>query len=146
MTSPNPTPNTGPFSGNFSPALLALKRFVRGTLKQTGIAVMSLVIFLSIHVPGSSADMAADSAFFSQSHSATQANSNRQMPSGSSDASPEIVNHRSPSQAHLATAPNYRHTVTHSISARMTHHHLTRARLSVSSASDQATVSVAGAQ
>ena len=157
MTSPNPTPNSDPISGHFSPALLALKRFIRGTLRQVGIGVISLAIALNLgtHAPGWSAGIASEFSLFSSTDPATQENlsqpvqhltrndtSDGASDGASDDTSLEKFSRRPFFQAHSAILSRSRHTV----SARMTHHHLTSARLSIPAQSDQGAVSVAGAQ
>ena len=149
MTSPNPILNTG----HFSPALLALKRFMRGTLRQAAIGAISLVIVLNLgtHAPSLSAGMASESSPFFQTYSATQENLSQSVQhwtqgDTSDDASDYIssqkFNQRPSSQAHPAISSHPRHSVI----ARMTHHHLTSARLSIPTASERSGVSVAGSQ
>lgn len=149
MTSPNLTLNTGHFTGHFSPALLALKRFIRGTLRQAGIGVISLAIVLSLgaHAPALSAGMAAESPPFSSTYSATQENLSHPVQHlAQGDASDDVLlekfTYRLSSQAHSAISSHPSHSVT----ARMTHHHLTSARLSLPTTSERLSVSVAGAQ
>ena len=149
MTPSHPTLNTG----HFSPALLALKRFIKGTLRQAAIGAMSLMIVLNLstHAPGLAAGIASESSSFASIYSATQENLSQPVQrwaqgdasdNVSDDASLEQSNRRPSAQTHSAISSRPRHSVI----ARMTHHHLTSARLSIPTASERAGVSVAGSQ
>lgn len=149
MTSPNSTLNTCPFTGHFSPALLALKRFIRGTLRQAGIGAISLVIVLNLgtHSPALSAGVASESSSLASTYSATREDLSQPVQhlaqnNTSSNASLQKFSHRPSSQADSAVSS----CPSHSIIARMTHHHLTSARLSLPTTSERLSVSVAGAR
>lgn len=149
MTSPNPTLNTDCTSSHYSPALLALKRFIKGTLRQVGIGVISLVVVLNLgtHAPGWSIGMASGLSLSSSTDSATRENLSQPaqhlaQDKASDEASLKKFNRRPSFQAHSDISSHPRHTV----SARMTHHHLTSARLSIPTASKRSGFSIAGAQ
>lgn len=145
MTFPNSTFNTG----HFSPALLSLKRFIRGTFRQAGIGVISLAIALNLgtHAPALSAGMASEVSPFSSTYSATRENLSHPVQhlaqgDDSDNASLEKFNHRLSPQAHSDISSRPRHSVI----ARMTHHRLTSARLSIPTVSGGSSLSVAGVQ
>ncbi len=128
-----------------STALLALKRFVKSTLKQVGIGLVSLmtVLNLSMHAPERSpsnlssniAELTAEPTH-STSQPAFGQSAYALVPSDSLAALA--------SQAPIVSLPLERR-IERRMGRGITYHHVTGARLSITTAPEQAIVSVAKA-
>ncbi|MGB3296009.1 MAG: hypothetical protein WBB01_23750 [Phormidesmis sp.] len=125
----------------YSPALLALKRFVRGTLRQVGIGVISLMVILSMsthpvtsvpHSRESPPESSLPTVSVLHSQPQYRASQSVQHFAESETAAP------SSSAAALEPFPGLR--------ARMVRPSLTTARLSVPESTEQAITSLAEAE
>ena len=104
-----------------STALLGLKRFIRGTLRQLGIGLTALMIVLNlgVHTPELTVQPHSD-------HAAARTENSAQDDQLERDQGP--------------SARKRTHTLL--VGARMTHHHLTSARLSIPNTPEQTIVNV----
>lgn len=116
----------------YSPALLALKRFVRGVLKQLGMGVVSLMVILSISAHSSAGVLSNGGEFQAESlasASKLHIQSQRTLPAAAQHSS-EPDAKASESRAASESFPGFR--------SRMLRHQLTSARLSVPESREQA--------
>ncbi len=118
----------------YSPALLALKRFVRGVLKQFGIGLVSLMVILSISAH-SSASVLPDGDDFkaerlSSSASTVHVQLQRTLSSAAQHSSEPMTATSEPSTAKSELSPSLR--------ASMLRHPMTGARLSIPESGEQA--------
>ncbi len=121
------TPDT---ATRFSPALLALKRFARGTLQQLGIGLTALLIVLNLgtSTPAPSTVQPAPQA------SAQNLNTAKNDPSHSLKSTSDL-DRTQPAQVTVSPALM--------LEASMTQHHLTRARLIIPITTERPVVSMA---
>lgn len=133
-----------PFSEDDSSlALLALRRFVRGTLRQVGLGLMSLVLILNLSAPATAKGTAVDLgqrvthrvSTFEQPSQLRKPVSEGLMSEGLTS---EQSFKESSSDADLKKP-------FHLLKPRMTHHRLTSARLFIPSSTEQIVASLAEA-
>lgn len=111
----------------YSPALLALKRFVRGALRQLGIGAVSLMVILSISAHSSASGLSSGGEFKAENLSSLASTLHLQTqrslsPAGQHSSEPDTETSES--------FPGFR--------SRMLRHRLTSARLSVPESREQA--------
>lgn len=121
MTRSNPNLSTD----HLSPALLALKRFAKSTLRQVGIGLMSLMIVLNlgVHAPGAVSSQAAP-------HGHTHSHTGHPQTVQTTEARRGPATHRQSTHKKV-------HPPALLLGASMTHHHLTSARLSIPTTPEQ---------
>lgn len=120
-----------------STALLALRRFIRGTLRQVGLGLMSLVLILNLSAPATAEGTAADWVQRAVHRVSTSEQSSGSKGSVLRGSVPERLLKESSSAA--VEKPF------HLLKPRMTHHRLTRARLFIPPATEQIVASLAEA-
>jgi hypothetical protein len=131
-------PNANGAPDNTSTALLALKRFVRGTLRQVGMGLVSLMVILNLgtHAPNPSQlpPIEIFATELTPAHPPIHSQDAQLL-----DLDPTIF------AAHAMHHP-IEPRIERRIGRGITYHHLTSARLSISTAPQQAIVSVAKAR
>ena len=144
-TVPDVTPGT-------SSALLALKRFMRGPLRQLGIGLASLVVLLNVGVHTPEALVSPTSQFASKSNvtevnvtevAKTNAPHSALNSTHSSNAIAHPLSTSTPQQSAKVSGTSTTHP--HLLSAHMTHHRLTGSRLSLPTAHNYAVAKLADA-
>lgn len=125
MTRSNPNLSTD----HLSPALLALKRFAKSTLRQVGIGLTALMIVLNlgVHAPGAASPQAAP---HSPTHSPTHSYTGHPQTVQTTEARRGPATHRQSTHKKV-------HPPALLLGASMTHHHLTSARLSIPTTPEQ---------
>lgn len=124
-----------------SSAILALKRFMRGPLRQLGIGLASLVILLNVGVHTPEVIASAPTSQFTPEVTVTdvaQTNATH-----SSNVSTHQISTLTPKQSPKALGTSTTHP--HLLSARMTHHRLTGSRLSLPTSHNYAVAKLADA-
>jgi hypothetical protein len=133
-----------------SPALLALKRFVRGTFRQVGMGLVSLMVILNLGMHAPERSLATEilateilATEITPPHLATTQpiHSTQDSITGSSQDAQLVERDLSTSAAHTT-----HHSVKRRIGRGITYHHLTSARLSISTPPPQSIISVAKAR
>ncbi|MGB7087776.1 MAG: hypothetical protein WBD47_19620 [Phormidesmis sp.] len=122
-------------------SLLALKRFVNGTLRQIGIGVVSLILVLNISTYLS--QPAPQSEFSPQLSSEQASQTADTLPA---DESPLQTPHSKASHLQPSHSQVFPFSDSHVVSASLTHHHLTGARLSIPPQKERPMVSLADAE
>ncbi|CAN5792368.1 hypothetical protein BH23CYA1_BH23CYA1_05980 [soil metagenome] len=137
MTNYSSTPADGS-----SPALLALRRFIRGTLRQVGLGLLSLGLILSLSAPvtadsvGSSGQRPVDQA---STHISTDSAASLAQPSKSTEVALKVSALTQLSSEFKGAAATQS---LHLLKPRMTHHRLTSAHLFIPQAAEQIVVSL----
>jgi hypothetical protein len=133
-------------SNDTSPALLALKRFVRSTLKQLGIGLAALMVVLNVGAAHSvsassvSANLASHQGFYQGFHQGSGQNA-QQLAPAQALTSASTAHQLEQSSEYINEYANERR-----IGRGTTYHHLTSARLSIPAESRKSVVSVAEAK
>ncbi|MEO1396496.1 MAG: hypothetical protein AAFV90_26715 [Cyanobacteria bacterium J06634_5] len=119
-------------SAQLPTALLAVKRFMRGTLRQLGIGLVSLMLILGMSVdspPGILANTALTNSAQPRASVLARATSNP-LPANREAGHPSFDGASEPLSADSVTQVT---RPSHMLRANMTHHHLTSARMSIPS-------------
>lgn len=124
------SPHSFPPTAAYSPALLTLKRFVRGTLRQLGIGVVSLMVILSISGHSAAGMLPEGDDFKAESLSLSASTLHLQPREPLSSAASSAAQHLSRSDTETFE-PGALSDPFPGLRARMLHHRLTSARLSV---------------
>jgi hypothetical protein len=118
-----------------STALLALKRFVRGTFRQVGMGLVSLMVILNLGMHAPERSPAPATEVLATEILATEILANELTPP-----------HPAIQLIHSTAAHATHHSVKRRIGRGITYHHLTSARLSISTPPPQSIISVAKAR